>query len=158
MTPPEPGLHRVCPPYDWTALLRLIQTAFAYMDGRIAPPSSMHRLTAATLAATADPVEIWAIGQPPIACVVLTPRPDSLYIGKLAVAAAQRGRGHARSLIARAEASARARNLAWLELETRIELTENHALFRAMGFKEVGRSAHPGFTVPTSITFRRAVD
>lgn len=157
MTPLDPSLHLACEPYDWAALLRLIQTEFACMDARINPPSSMHRLTAATLAATAETAEIWVIGRPPIACVVLTPRSDRLYIGKLAVAAPQRRRGHARTLINRAELSARARNLAWLELETRVELTENHALFRAMGFAEVGRSAHPGFAAPTSITFRRAV-
>ncbi|MCI5085719.1 MAG: N-acetyltransferase, partial [Rhodovulum sp.] len=40
-------------PYDWSALLRLIRTSFAYMDGRIDPPSSMHQLTVDTLRQTA---------------------------------------------------------------------------------------------------------
>jgi hypothetical protein len=43
-----------------------------------------------------------------------------------------------------------------LELQTRVELTENHATFRAMGFVETGRTAHPGYD-RTSITFRRAL-
>jgi hypothetical protein len=39
----------------------------------------------------------------------------------------------------------------------RIELTQNHAVFVAMGFLETSRSAHKGFAEPTSITFRRPV-
>lgn len=149
--------HLCHEPYDWPALLRLIQRAFAPMDGRIDPPSSMHRLTAEAIAAQARAHEVWAIGTPPVACVFLTPRAGALYIGKLAVAAEQRGNGHARTLIELAEARARALALPVLELETRVELVENHACFRALGFVETGRFAHPGYDHPTSITFRRAV-
>lgn len=144
-------------PCDWAALLRLIQAEFAYMEGRINPPSSMLALTADSLAAQSRLAEIWAIGRPPQACVVLTPRPAALYIGKLAVAAARRRQGHARRLIDLAETRARALGLPWLELQTRVELVENQAAFTAMGFAEVARTAHPGFDRPTSITFRRAV-
>ena len=35
--------YQAVAPYDWPALLALIQAAFAGMDGRIDPPSSMHR-------------------------------------------------------------------------------------------------------------------
>lgn len=143
--------------FDWWALLDLIRTAFAYMDGRIDPPSSMHRLTADSIARQAETGEVWAIGTPLIACIFLTPKPDALYLGKLAVAAGQRGKGHARTLITLAETRARAMCLPALELETRVKLTENHAAFRALGFTETGRSAHPGFDHATSITFRRDV-
>ena len=44
-----------------------------------------------------------------------------------------------------------------VELETRVELTSNHATFRALGFVESGRSAHPGFDRPTSLTFRKSL-
>lgn len=145
-------------PYDWPALLQLIQEAFAYMEGRIDPPSSMHRLTPESIAQQARAAEVWAIGTPPRACVFLTPKDHSLYIGKLAVAKDARRQGLARTLIDLAETRARALGLPTLELETRVELTENHATFRAMGFVETGRSAHPGFDRPTSITFQRAVE
>lgn len=46
---------------------------------------------------------------------------------------------------------------AYLELETRIELLENHATFAALGFVRVTESAHPGFSRPTSITMRKPV-
>jgi ribosomal protein S18 acetylase RimI-like enzyme len=141
----------------FAAVLALIRAAFADMEGRIDPPSSMHALTVEGLAAQAETAEVWAIGHPPAACVILTPKPQTLYIGKLAVAAEHRRHGHARALIALAETRARALGLPALELQTRVELTENHAAFRALGFTETGRSAHPGYSRPTSITFRRAV-
>ena len=149
--------YRARAPFDWVALLHLIRAEFAYMEPRINPPSSMHRLTEADIAAKAETGEVWVIGTPPVACVFLTYQPESLYIGKLAVAAQQRGKGLARALIDVAEARARDLGLGWLELETRVELSENHAAFARMGFQEVGRKAHAGFDRPTSITFRRAV-
>ena len=128
------------------------------MQGRIDPPSSMLRLTAEALAAQSRTAEIWAIGHPPHACVILTPKADALYIGKLAVAADHRRKGLARALIDLAESRARALGLPGLELETRVELVGNQATFVALGFVESARTAHPGYDRPTSITYRRAVD
>jgi ribosomal protein S18 acetylase RimI-like enzyme len=145
-------------PFDWQAILTLIQSEFAFMAGRIDPPSSMHDLTVQTIAAQARNGEVWAIGTPPVACVFLTPKPAALYVGKLAVAASYRQQGLARRLIDLAATRAKSHNLPALELQTRVELTENQAAFRALGFVEVGRTAHPGFDRPTSITFRRPVD
>jgi GNAT superfamily N-acetyltransferase len=148
--------HRCRDPRDLALVLALIRDAFADMEGRIDPPSSMHRLTAQALA---DPgVEVWAIGHPPVACIVLTPKPGVLYLGKLAVARGHRGRGLARALIGHAETRARALRLPLLELQTRVELTENQRVFKALGFAETGRTAHEGYARPTSITFRRPVD
>ena len=149
--------YRVTPPYDWTALLHLIRSEFAFMDGRIDPPSSMHRLTAADIATQALDQEIWAIGQPPAACVFLTRKGDALYVGKLAVASARRGKGLARRLIGLAVGRAAAQGLSALELQVRVELTENQRAFAALGFRETGRSAHPGYDRPTSITMRMPI-
>lgn len=148
--------YRARAPFDWVALLHLIRAEFAYMEPRINPPSSMHRLTEADIAAKAETGEVWVMGTPPVACVFLTYQPESLYIGKLAVAADQRGKGLARALVDVAEDRARDLGLGWLELETRVELVENHAAFARMGFHELGRKAHAGFDRPTSITFRKA--
>lgn len=139
------------------AVLTLIQATFAYMDGRIDPPSSMHRLTLEKLDAYATSGEVWAIGAPPRACFILTPREDSLYIGKIAVAPAARGRGMARRLVDLADRRARQLGLPWLELQSRVELVDNHAVFSALGFQVTGETAHPGFSQPTSLTFRRPV-
>lgn len=150
--------HRVAAPYDFAGLLALIQREFAYMDGVIDPPSSMHRLTEADIAAQAASGEVWAIGGPPVACMFLTVKGEWLYLGKLAVDSAQRGKGHARALVDVALRRARDLGLRGVELQTRIELAANHATFAALGFRETGRSAHPGYDRPTTLTFRRALD
>jgi GNAT superfamily N-acetyltransferase len=148
--------RRVTDPALWPAVLALLRAEFAYMAGRIDPPSSLDRLTPESLTDQARQGEIWIIGAP-VACVFLTPKLQVMYIGKLAVAADQRGKGLARRLIDVAEDRARALGLPALELQTRVELVENQAAFQAMGFVEVGRTAHPGYDRPTSITYRRAV-
>ncbi len=144
-------IPRRAAPADLPATLALIQTAFAFMEGRIDPPSSMHRLTVDDLAKS----EVWVMGLLPLACIVLTPKADALYLGKLAVALSERGKGHACTLIDIAEARARELGLPTLELQTRIELLENQRLFEAMGFTELARTAHEGYDHPTSITYRR---
>ncbi|MBZ0130546.1 MAG: GNAT family N-acetyltransferase [Rhodobacteraceae bacterium] len=141
-------------------LANLIGTAFAYMDGRIDPPSSVHRLTGEAIEAAAVTGEIWIaeIAAEPVACLFLSRKGDALYLGKLAVAEPWRGHGIARALVAKAAGRARDQGLVALELQTRVELVENHAAFRKLGFRQTGQTAHPGFDRPTSITMRLHLD
>jgi GNAT superfamily N-acetyltransferase len=136
------------------AILSLLQAAFAGMEGRIDPPSSLQGLTVAGLFAAG---EVWAMGVPPVACVILTPRAEALYLGKLAVDIGHRGQGLARRLVTLAEARARGLGLGMLELQTRVELVENQQVFERMGFQEAARTAHAGYARPTSITYRKRV-
>jgi GNAT superfamily N-acetyltransferase len=147
--------YRATAPFDWEGLLALIRDAFGAMDGRIDPPSSIHDLTLDQIARQSEHGEIWVVGRPVVACVFLTARPGALYLGKLAVSEPERRRGHARRLVDIAAERAKALGLPALELQSRIELTENHETFRAMGFVQTGATAHPGFDRPTSLTFRR---
>ncbi|EJZ16670.1 GNAT family N-acetyltransferase, partial [Rhizobium sp. Pop5] len=78
-----------------------------------------------------------------------------LYVGKLAVLPAAQGKGLGRRLLAVAEETAAALGLAALRLETRIELTDNHAVFAAWGFERTAEKAHPGFTRTTFIEMRK---
>ena len=144
---------RLAKPEELDAVLTLIQTSFAYMEDRIDPPSSMHKLTVEVLA---DPAcEVWVMGEPPVACCVLTPMADALYLGKLAVAEDHRASGFGRVLVEFAASRAETLGLRVVELQARVELTENHAAFKRMGFRKVGETAHPGYDRPTSITMRR---
>ena len=117
----------------------------------------MHHLTLASLGAQAEAGEVWVIGAPVVASVVLTPRADVLYLGKLAVSEDQRGQGLARHLIEHAVRRARALGLNAVELQTRVELVENHATFARLGFTRNGTTAHAGYQRPTSVTMRREV-
>ncbi|MBA3038364.1 MAG: GNAT family N-acetyltransferase [Alphaproteobacteria bacterium] len=138
-------------------LLDVILAAFAYMDGRIDPPSSAHRLTPAALRQKAEQeIAFVAIDKGRlVGCVFLKPEESSLYIGKLAVHPAAQGRGIGRLLLAHAEATARKRGLSSLRLETRIELTENHRLFAAWGFGKTAENRHAGYDRTTSIEMRK---
>jgi len=138
-------------------LLALLRDAFAYMEGRSDPPASLHLLDAAKLAAKAAEEElVLAFVDGTLAgCLFATPRGNLLYLGKIAVRPGLQGCGLARRMLALAEASARARALVALELQTRVELTENHRAFTALGFVKVGETRHPGCTRTTSLTFRK---
>lgn len=153
----RPAPHQMGAGDDPAPVLALIRAAFADMEGRIDPPSSMRALTGADVQRQAAEGEVWLIGRAPEACVFLTPKPGALYVGKLATAEGARRRGHARALLTLAEARARALGLPMLELQSRIELVENHAAFQAMGFAVVGATRHPGYDRDTSLTFRRPV-
>lgn len=138
-------------------ILTLVQHSFAYMESRIDPPSSMHRLTVDAIAEQTLEGEVWVKGTPPEACVFFTPKPGRLYIGKMAVADGARRKGIARRIIDLAEARAAALGLPELELQSRIELVENHQAFSKLGFTKTGEDSHAGFDRPTSIIMRRPV-
>lgn len=140
---------------DLGAVLALLHRSFAYMEGRIDPPSSLHRLTVAGIADNCDRVEVWAIGSPPVACVFLTPKPHALYVGKLAVEHVHRGKGLARRLVDLAVRRAAYHGLGVLELESRIELVEVHAAFAQLGFRKTAENAHDGFDRPTGIVMQK---
>ena len=142
---------------DWDGLLSLILESFAYMEGRIDPPSSALRLTpqALTHRARAEHLYLATGDNELLGCAFFALQGDALYIGKLAVSPGAQRRGVGARLVAAAETLAHDLNLRCLLLETRIELTGNHAAFARMGFEKVGEKAHPGFARPTSITMEK---
>lgn len=150
---------RTGPVKDWRALHALLVTCFSDMDGRIDPPSSLKSMTPASLGAKAGEgtlLTLWQ-GDTLIGCGFATDAGDVLYLDKLAILPAHRGRGLLRRMVARAEVIARAAGRDALRLSSRVELTENHAAFTALGFVEVARTAHPGYDRPTSITFEKRI-
>ena len=142
---------------DWEGLLALIRYSFAYMDRRIDPPSSAVGLTVDALRQKADAEIAFVVieDETLVGCMFCRPEPDCLYVGKLAVLPDRQGKGLGRHLLALAEATARDQGLQALRLETRIELTENHAAFTACGFVKTAENAHPGFDRTTSIEMRK---
>ena len=143
----------------WEELLDIIRASFAYMDGVIDPPSSVHRLTARSLQAKAA-VELGFLataGDEIAGCAFLAEKDDHCYLGKLAVAPAWQGRGIGRMLMQAAEEHTRQIGKPILELQTRVELDGNQRLFARLGFVETGRTAHAGSDRPTSVTMRKAL-
>ena len=144
---------------DWETVRSLIQEAFAYMEGRIEPPSSALRLTPHSLAAdaSAGALLLARSGSALVGCALVRPKQDALYIGKLAVRPGLQGKGIGKALVEAAREEARVLGLKSLELQTRVELAENHAVFAQMGFIKTGETAHPGYQRSTSITMRAPV-
>ena len=144
---------------DWEQVRALILAAFASMDGRINPPSSALRLTAQSMKADAEKGALLLAerGGDLVGCVFAQTKGDALYLGKLAVRPGLQGAGIGRKLVDAARAEARRLGLGMLELQTRVELIENHATFARMGFVKTGETAHDGFDRPTSITMRAKV-
>lgn len=136
-------------------ILELLQDAFAYMEDQIDPPSSMNQLTVGAIAAHCNIGEVWVCGDEPRACVFLRNDGDRLYLGKLAVSTAERGRGLARQLIELSESRALRQGILELEVEVRIELSQNHKVFEKLGFVKVGEDAHDGYERPTFVIMRK---
>lgn len=145
------------PPPTGETVLRLLLQAFSHMEGRIDPPSSLMRLNAEIVTAKiADEDLIIARHNNVLAgCLFAEQDGDTYHLGKIAVAHAYRQQGIARTMIEAAAHRAGELGLPSLALKSRVELTENHAAFNALGFRQDGTYTHPGFSAPTSLVFTR---
>jgi N-acetylglutamate synthase-like GNAT family acetyltransferase len=144
----------------WEALADLVREAFEYMNGRIDPPSSLGAMGVADFIKKAqdETLIVAQINNQLIGCAFAAIRDDCVYLSKVTVHHAYRRQGVTRSLFEAADKLARQMGKKYLELQTRIELTENHQAFGALGFIKVAETAHPGYNRTTSITMRRRVE
>jgi GNAT superfamily N-acetyltransferase len=144
---------------QWVKLLELLHAAFAYQNARIDPPSSLHKLDAQSLCQKAGQEKLFLAfeGEEIIGCAFARIKPACVYVGKVAVLPARQGQGIGRLLMQAVEGFAQGVGRPILELETRIELLENHKTFSAFGFVKVGEYSHPGYTRITSITMHKAL-
>lgn len=144
---------------DFTELHKLLVSAFSYMDNRIDPPSSIHRLDAQSLRekSNRESLILACKGRQLIGCVFASRKRDAFYLGKLAVRADCRGLGAGQKLIEKAQHQAQSQGCKSLELETRVELVENHRFFERLGFVKVRENAHEGYAQPTSYVFCRQI-
>ena len=157
---PEIVLEKNPEDINWAELLALIHRAFAFMEGRIDPPSSLHRLDADGLQRKAQ-IENLIIAKMDgvvVGCLFAREEGALLYVGKVAVEPSLQKAGIGRRLIDSAIRLASELGMFSLELETRVELTENRAYFESFGFRKVGESAHEGYDRPTSIRLRLELD
>ncbi len=144
---------------DWGGLHRLLIECFAFMEGRIDPPSSLNRVTPEDLRrkAAVETLVVARCDGELVGCGYLADRDDAIYLGKLAVTPRFRNRGILRSIVTAAAGLARDRGKPALEIQTRIELTENHKTFQSLGFVRTKTTSHEGYDRPTSVTMRKAL-
>jgi predicted GNAT superfamily acetyltransferase len=144
---------------DAPAVASVIHCAFAQYDGVLLPPSGAMSETAETVAARLGDEKclIALAGSTPVGCVFYKEEGNSLYFGRLAVLPGRRGGGLARRLVAGVEAASRAAGAEAVTLGVRVSLPANFAMFTALGYRETGRTAHAGFSEPTSITMEKRI-
>jgi len=144
---------------DAGAAAKVIREAFAAQSLATDPPSSALRETATSVAAHLAEGGGAALesGGALVGVALWAERDGGLYLGRLAVAPAWRGRGAARALIAAGEAEARRRALPRLHLRVRLALDDNRRLFEACGFVAVREGAHPGYAEPTFVVMEKAL-
>ena len=143
----------------WGELLALLHEAFEYQRARIDPPSSLYRLDAASLAQKAQEETLFVAtdaGQL-VGCAFARLERDCVYVGKVAVRPGWQGQGLGRRLMQAVECHALQTGRSVLELETRIELVENHATFAALGFVRTAEHAHAGYDRPTYVTMQKSL-
>ncbi|WP_169568831.1 GNAT family N-acetyltransferase [Sneathiella limimaris] len=141
---------------DWDALLALLKSSFAYMEDRIDPPSSLHRLDPKTIQEKAATEELFFIKNKGklVACAFMDDRGDHYYLGKVATDPSLQGSGLGHEMLEACINHAKSQKKSYIELQVRVELVENQRFFEKRGFVKSGETAHVGYDRPTSYTFR----
>lgn len=151
---------RAMTPADCRAVAALIRRAFAAQPTRTDPPPSALHETAATVAThlAAGGGAVAYTGKRIVGGVMWEPKDAGLYLERLAVDPAWRGRRIARALVAATEAAARQAGAPRVHLGTRLVLTGNRRLFASCGFVEIARHAHPGYAEPTWVEMEKRLE
>jgi ribosomal protein S18 acetylase RimI-like enzyme len=147
-------------PQEAAALLDLMRRAFAEYRGVLRPESSVFVESEAVIA------EQLAHGGGFVAvcdghrvgCVIAESKDGRGYLGRLAVLPGMRRGGVARRLMLAGEAFVREQGLRVAEVNVRIVLTGNVALFESLGYRETRRLAHPGWPVPTYLVMEKSLE
>jgi len=145
---------------DAAAAAGLIRAAFAAQSRATDPPSgALGETTASVATRLAEGGGGGAEADGALVGVVLWAETEgALYIGRVSVTPAWRGRGLARALLETAEAEARRRGLKRMTLRVRLALDDNQRLFARFGFKPAGQGAHPGYAEPTFLVMEKRLD
>ena len=135
-------------------LHRIVLESFAEYRDRLDPPSGVFKETVEAVARRilSGGGFIAAVDQIPVGAVLYEPREGYLYLGRLATLPDYRKRGIAKLLVSAVESAAIASGYAEVQLDVRIVLTANQALFKRLGFEIEGAYCHPGYSEPTYYT------
>jgi ribosomal protein S18 acetylase RimI-like enzyme len=156
----DPIVVRNAGPDEAAALLDLMRRAFAEYRGVLKPESSVFVETEAVIAGKLAEGGGFVAEDcdRPVGCIIAEVKCDHGYLGRLAVLPEARRRGIAQRLMLAGEDFIRARGLARAEINVRIALTGNAALFHALGYRETLRLAHPGWAEPTYLVMEKSLE
>jgi ribosomal protein S18 acetylase RimI-like enzyme len=128
-------------------LVDLIHSAFEEYYGRLDPPSGAHAEDEASLLAKLrrGGAYIAFKNSEPAGCVLYQPEADHVYMERLSVLPAYRGRGIGRALVEAVEAHARRLGLPCVRLGVRAEPVENRDYYQRLGYQVQREMAHAGY-------------
>lgn len=130
---------------DAELIHRIMHEAFDEYRGVLDPPSSAHAETIADVAralATGGGALVW-IGGEAVGSARYGQHPDHLYIGRISVLPAYRGRGIGGALVTFLEGHARTLGSPEVRLEVRMALDRNLALYERLGYQVREIVPHP---------------
>jgi predicted N-acetyltransferase YhbS len=145
---------------DAEAAAAFIRAAFAAQSAVTDPPSSALKETPEIVARKLAEGGGFAAEEAGVlvALVLFQSDGDALYLGRLAVATWQRGRGLAQSLLALVEDEARRLGFAKTRLRVRLDLDGNRRLFAKGGYEETAQLSHPGYDKPTFAVMEKRLE
>ena len=146
---------------DEAALVRrLMLAAFEEFRGTLEPPSSAldETVEETRRAIDAGGAAVAWVGEEAVGSARFLSREKYLYVGRLAVLPAFRGRGIAAALMGLMEEQARLRGLPEVRVEVRLSLPGNVAFFRRLGFRTVSEQPHPRGPAYWTVVLGKGVD
>ena len=156
----EETVIRRAAPAEAAVLLDVMRRAFAEYRGVLKPESSVFVETEAVIAGKlAAGGGLLAIeNEQPVGCIIAEVKGDHGYLGRLAVDPKLRRRGLARRLMLTGEGFVRDRGLRSVEVQVRIALSGNIALFQSLGYRETARESHSGYSEPTYLVMEKSLE
>ena len=145
---------------DAALVHQIMHEAFEEYRSSLVPPSSSHDETVEYVAQAMDQggaLLAWD-GETAVGSARFEPRPDCLYVGRVAVLPEHRRRGIASAIMARMEEIARERGLPAVQVGVRDSLPSNLDLYRRLGFEVVAFEPHPRGPDKTVWMLKRLVD
>jgi ribosomal protein S18 acetylase RimI-like enzyme len=112
-----------------------------YRDRMDKPPAPVLTDYSSAIAAG----QVWVVGDPVTAVLVLVPEQDSMLVENVAVSPAAQGTGLGRRLMDFAERKALASGLRRMTLYTNEVMTENLAIYTRLGYRETARRGEHGY-------------
>jgi ribosomal protein S18 acetylase RimI-like enzyme len=142
---------------DIPTIVAVTRAAFDEYLGRLDPPSGVHKETIESVGEklAAGHSVLALVDGAVVGSVYYSPAPEYVYLGRLAVLPAYRGRGVGTALVEYVEARARELGRARVRLGVRVALPQLRARYERLGYRVYEERFHAGYTTPTYLMMEK---
>jgi four helix bundle protein len=144
---------------DIPTIVAVTRAAFDEYLGRLEPPSGVHKETVESVGEklAAGHSVLAVLDGEVVGSVYYSFTPDYVYLGRLAVLPAFRGRGVGAALIEYVEAKARELGRPRVRLGVRVALAHLRARYERLGYRVYEERFHEGYTTPTYLMMEKNI-